>query len=279
MNDTPDRPRIRPASSDVFPERPAREQPTRPRPAVDESTYYEYLEAHTGEHSVSSGQTPVPVNPAFTHPGTGHTAAGHPVGAPAPVPPRRRTGPNVLGVIGGVLVLSLLAFLLVTAVLPDDGVEPAVLDTPPASGEGPRSGPNVSQASSSASDAEIDAELERLVTTGKAAAEEDLDGAWVVQLSAKQDGLRTDGRTWTKRDILSEFESTKARHPEAILLWSGDWKSYKLPDYWVTVLDTAYPGPEEALRKCRDLGLDRDHCFAKKLSTTEGPEKATRLNK
>lgn len=44
------------------------------------------------------------------------------------------------------------------------------------------------------------------------------------------------------------------------------------------MLDTGYEDPQEALAHCRELGIDRDHCFAKKLSTTEGPDEATKLN-
>ena len=63
-----------------------------------------------------------------------------------------------------------------------------------------------------------------------------------------------------------------------MLLWSGDWSTFRFNDYWITILGEAYDDPDEALAQCRALEIDRDHCFAKKLSTTEGPDESTKLN-
>jgi hypothetical protein len=129
-----------------------------------------------------------------------------------------------------------------------------------------------------ASEATAGEQLTAEVDEGTLIAQDRLAEQWVVQLSAKKPGLEANGRTWAEEDILAEYTENQRRHPEAILLWSGDWTSFRLSDFWVTVLAEPYDTPEEALETCRNLGLDRDNCFAKKLSTSEGPDGTRLLN-
>ena len=160
---------------------------------------------------------------------------------------------------------------------PDRGIQATDIESPSSS-----SAPDSPAPGDSTEDGEAPAtageQLDAHVTDGTRIAEEQLSDQWVVQLSAKKPGLEADERTWDEEAILQEFEENQRRHPEAVMLWSGDWSSFRLADFWVTVLAEPYDSPDEALATCTNLGLDRDNCFAKKLSKSEGPEGTTALN-
>ena len=271
----------------------------------DRSTYYEYIARHSAELPAQPGAavaeapaapSAVPPRPATPPPAAPDSAAapgsagaaGGAVGtrdagaAVTPAAPRgegrrRLTGRLVVGAVALLAVLAVGIGLGVTFLGPDRGVRATAIETPE-----PDPGPNGSAPGGSPDGAEppaaVPEQLETHVADGTRIAEERLEGRWVVQLSAKKPGLEADGRTWDDEAILEEFEENRRRHPEAVLLWSGDWSSFRLADFWVTVLAEPYDDPDEALATCRDLGLDRDHCFAKKLSTSEGPDGTTELN-
>lgn len=171
-----------------------------------------------------------------------------------------------------VAVLALGIGLGFTFLGPDRGIQATDIESPGSSSTPDDSGDG-GDAPATAGE-----QLGAHVTDGTRIAEQQLTDQWVVQLSAKKPGLEADQRTWDEEAILEEFEENQRRHPEAILLWSGDWSSFRLGDFWVTVLAEPYDSPDEALATCTNMGLDRDNCFAKKLSTSEGPDGTTALN-
>ena len=275
----------------------------------DRSTYYEYIAQHTGGTPSVPGQPSVPGHttgtpgapgaPAVHGAPAAHGGPGVPNGAGSPAVPDGAGSPSLPGgpSSGGMptpphgyapapfrwrgLVAGLVAIAVIVGVLivlgvvllgPDRGIQSTDDQTP-----GPS--PSASQAVPDSSVEETAGEqLAAQTDEGTAIAQEQLAEQWVVQLSAKKPGLEANGRTWAEEDILEEFTENQRRHPAAILLWSGDWSSFRLDDFWVTVLAEPYDNPEAALETCRHLGLDRDNCFAKKLSTSEGPDGTTKLN-
>ena len=204
--------------------------------------------------------------------GGGPAAPGSP-GAPAPF--------RLRGLLVGIVVLAVV--VTVTIVLgavflgPDRGMQATDAPSSDAQSSAPTTGTGESSPDAT-SQATAGEQLTAEVDEGTQIAQDRLAEQWVVQLSAKKPGLEANGKTWAEEDILAEFTENQRRHPEAILLWSGDWSSCRLDDFWVTVLAEPYDTPEEALETCRNLGLDRDNCFAKKLSTSEGPDGTTLLN-
>ncbi|WP_051297479.1 hypothetical protein [Brevibacterium album] len=201
--------------------------------------------------------------------------------AHAPQERRARRRGVVWGLVGFGLVVVVAAALGLVLGSPGGGMQATELDPPAAeetekSSDSPR--PEPSEGGGSTAPAPPAEQLDAHVAEGTRIAEAELAETWVVQLSAKKPGLETSGQTWTEAAILAEFEENRRRYPEAVMLWSGDWQSFKMGDYWITVLAEPYDSPEDALAKCTSLGIDRDNCYAKKLSTVEGPEDTTRLN-
>lgn len=101
---------------------------------------------------------------------------------------------------------------------------------------------------------------------------------WVPQLSSKRLGLVAEGRTWTASAILAEHQRLRQAYPGARLLWSGDWSTFSHSDFWVTVAGATFPTADGALAWCRSNDFDRDHCFAKLISTTHAVEGSTDYN-
>ena len=242
------------------------------------------LHAHQGTNG-SSDPTGSP-HPAAAGRGTGSGpasgagAAAAPSGAPAAgdgrTRPRRRWVALVVGTVALLAVVALGITLGFVFLGPDRGVQATDIETPTADPTDRATGSTPEDSEGAPPPAED--QLNEHVADGTRIAHEQLEGQWVVQLSAKKDGLEANGRTWDDEAILEEFEENQRRHPDAVLLWSGDWSSFRLSDFWVTVLAEPYDDPADALATCRNLGLDRDNCFAKKLSTSEGPDGTTELN-
>jgi hypothetical protein len=111
---------------------------------------------------------------------------------------------------------------------------------------------------------ELAAEVARDRTASQA-----LVGYWVPQLSAKKLGLVVSGVRYGYAEILADFQQLRARYPDALLLWSGDFTSFKYPDYWVTVVPETYTDGESANSWCEAAGIGPDDCFAKRLSHTD----------
>jgi hypothetical protein len=98
---------------------------------------------------------------------------------------------------------------------------------------------------------------------------------WVPQVSSKRVGLVAEGRTWSSADILGDHLALRQRFDGARLLWSGDWSTFSVPDWWVTVVGPAHVFPAGANRWCDVNGFETDDCFAKFISNDFGVEGTT----
>lgn len=101
---------------------------------------------------------------------------------------------------------------------------------------------------------------------------------WVPQLSSKRPGLVADGKVWNNAETLREHLDLRLRYPEVRLLWSGDWSTFSAPDFWITIAGVTFTDSTGALSWCRSHGLDRDHCYAKLVSTTHPIDGSTAFN-
>ena len=102
---------------------------------------------------------------------------------------------------------------------------------------------------------------------------------WVPQLSSKRPGLVADGIVWNNAEILREHLDLRLKYPEVRLLWTGEWSTFSVADFWVTIAGMTFPDAEGALAWCRDHGLDHEHCYAKLVSTTHPIDGSTAFNK
>ncbi|MGE3286279.1 MAG: hypothetical protein AB7J32_09275 [Pseudonocardia sp.] len=107
---------------------------------------------------------------------------------------------------------------------------------------------------------------------GDAATVETLLGKWVPQVSAKSVGLVVDGITFDEQRILADFQATAARYPDAVLVRSEDFTSFRSPGFWVTLVPVTFDTAGGANAWCEQERFAADDCFAKRLSRTEGPE-------
>lgn len=120
--------------------------------------------------------------------------------------------------------------------------------------------------------------LERQVELDRGAVSA-LVGSWVPQLSAKQPGLVVRGETFDHRLIWNDYLSSKQRYPGALLLWSGDFSSFKYPDFWITVVPEQFTTGEAANSWCVGQGIGKDDCYAKRLMHSGGYEGNTLVRK
>ncbi|HEX3789799.1 MAG TPA: hypothetical protein VHW44_18170 [Pseudonocardiaceae bacterium] len=119
------------------------------------------------------------------------------------------------------------------------------------------------------------AALQQEVNSDRDAVEQ-LVGEWVPQLSSKSDGLVADGMTYDYEAIWQDFQSKRQTDPEALLLWSGDYSSFSLRNFWVTVAPVPSGTPVAANSWCDDQGLGINDCFAKLISHIAGPSGSTK---
>jgi hypothetical protein len=102
---------------------------------------------------------------------------------------------------------------------------------------------------------------------------------WVPQLSSKRPELVAEGRTWTNEMILTEHQQLRQSYSNVRLLWSGDWSTFSDSSFWITIAGTGFATADEALAWCTSNGFDRNHCYAKLISTTHPVEGSTAYNK
>ncbi|SBS75479.1 putative Pyrrolo-quinoline quinone [uncultured Mycobacterium sp.] len=105
-----------------------------------------------------------------------------------------------------------------------------------------------------------------------------LTDRWVPQLSSKRPGLVADGIVWDNAATLREHLDLRLRYPEVRLLYSGDWSTFSAPDFWVTIAGVTFLDSDSALGWCRDHGFDREHCYAKLVSTSHPVDGTTAFN-
>ncbi|SMX98911.1 protein kinase [Brevibacterium antiquum] len=290
MSDFPPRPRIRPATSDDWQKDQSDRASLTSSPGqesaqsaadFDNSTYYEYLERHTGDVPVSKNRSRNAFTPAGASPfqeqsqnspgqpehGSNAPASGQIPLHPAPAAKKGNGAKITVVIIVIIMVLALLAFFGVRWLAPSTGAVPVDFGGDETGSASPSPSPSEPLVQPTASPQEA---LSAYTKEGTAKAE-DLEGQWVTQVSAKDVGLEADGKTWAAQDIVDEFETNRVKYPGAILIHSGDWDSYKDDNYWVTIIDTPYSDPEPALDQCRSWGLDRNHCLAKRLIKDGSP--------
>lgn len=106
---------------------------------------------------------------------------------------------------------------------------------------------------------------------------ETLVGQWVPQLSAKRPGMVVEDVTYDHVEILRDFRATQARYPDALLLFSGEYSSFKHGDFWITVEPLPHFDGQSANAWCDGEGIPVDDCYAKMISHTVGYEGATML--
>jgi hypothetical protein len=123
-------------------------------------------------------------------------------------------------------------------------------------------------------EADAHAELNAIVDAHRPVVES-LVGWWLPQLSSKRPGLEADGITYDYREILRDFRRTQTSHPDALLLYSGDYTSFKYGDFWITVVP--YPSDDGASANswCDSENIPADGCYAKLISHTVGYPNAT----
>lgn len=188
---------------------------------------------------------PSPVPPA---PSSNMTAGG--------TGPSRATVVMVALVAVLTLVLGVLVALIVRGPLGSPTVPGAGVGAPaPAPGAGP-------------ADPAGDLQATRRGDAGTVAG---LVGRWVPQLSAKKTGAVAEGRTWDDAAILDEHRQLKGQHPDARLVWSGDYASFRGGDFWITLIGRGFATAGEANAWCDRAGFDGDHCYAKRLTLGGGP--------
>jgi len=101
---------------------------------------------------------------------------------------------------------------------------------------------------------------------------ESVVGRWIPQIGSKQVGTVDRGTTYDEAAIWADVLAAKARFPQAQLLRSDDYSSFRRGGFWVLVVAVPFAGPEEANAWCLAEGLGPDDCFAKRLSHSEGPQ-------
>lgn len=101
-------------------------------------------------------------------------------------------------------------------------------------------------------------------------AAEQLVDHWVPQLSSKRPGLVADGITYDYPQIWANFVQLRAQHPDVLLIWSGNYVSYKLTNFYVTIVAESYSDGASANQWCDGNGFAPEDCYAKLLSHSGG---------
>ncbi|GAA4915670.1 hypothetical protein EV188_1115 [Actinomycetospora succinea] len=138
-------------------------------------------------------------------------------------------------------------------------------------------GPPVAAAPAPTSPPTDPSEALRAQQRSDAGATEALAGTWVPQLSAKKVGMTVDGRTYDYAAVLADHQQLRQTYPDAVLVWSGDWSSFRGQDFWVTVVNRSFPTGDAANAWCAQAGIGSDDCYAKRLSRTGGYAENTAL--
>jgi hypothetical protein len=89
---------------------------------------------------------------------------------------------------------------------------------------------------------------------------------WVPQIASRRE------YEYSPRglDVRTEHAQLVDQFPQALLLLSGDYTSYRVPDYWVTIVGTPFDTAEGANSWCDRAGLPPDDCYAKYISSRVG---------
>jgi serine/threonine-protein kinase len=107
--------------------------------------------------------------------------------------------------------------------------------------------------------------LDNEVVQDRTAAEQ-LVGYWVPQLSSKRPGMSVHGVSYDYPEIWADFHKLRTNYPDALLIWSGNYVSFKSADFYVTVVPGQYSDGQSANEWCDEAGLAPEDCYAKFLS-------------
>ena len=212
------------------------------------------------------------------------------VGPSVPPPPRRPTPPPrtptprrrpwslplwvsvaVLAIV--VIVVAATSFGGKSSTGTGDGSGPTPAPTGPTA-----TSPTITQeAPSSAAPSESPAQyLQDQAASDQDDVEARLVGAWVPQISSKNEGLDVGGHIFTEQDVADDHRQLRSEYPDVRLVWSGDYSSFKGQNFWVTIVGIPFSTADEANAWCDAQNLTADQCFAKRLSHTEGPQGNTK---
>ncbi|MCT2588264.1 hypothetical protein [Actinophytocola gossypii] len=192
------------------------------------------------------------------------------------------------GAVAGAVAVAVLAVVAAVTLTSGGSGEPTEADRPagrvtvyqttevPASGAVLPSEPRESVEPEPDDDASALAELQRLRDEDRPEVEA-LVEQWVPQLSAKRPGLVVNGITYDHLEILRDFLGTQARYPDALLLFSGDYSSFRYGNFWITVVPLPQLDGPAANLWCDAEGIPVDDCYAKMISHTTGYADATEL--
>ena len=251
------------ASNRVSLDKASTEQHTTPEAA------YGYPTGHDPAARYAAAQHPASQYPSGQHPPTGYPMAGYP-------PQYGQQGPSVArGVILGLAMACIIALVIGCVV-----VWKKVSDTSDTTTETTTAQVGQPQPGPATITTYVDPEAQAANDLAAATASDTAymrsnDNRWTAQVSAKWPGLSAEGRTWDNAAIYSEYVSMRQRYPNVRLLRSADWPVFTQDHWWVIVSAQQFSTPSSALSWCVSQSLDKDHCFAKFISSTSGPDGST----
>lgn len=210
-------------------------------------------------------------------------------GATLPTSAPERRGPSavlVVAVVAVVAVLGLVAGVVLggrggsDAASTDGGtsigeVEPSGSD-PSDGNQGASSTPEPTTTTSSTSTTttaprspeEIATDGLREAVAAGAPIADGIIGQWVPQLASKKPDVELRDGTFSKQYILDEYLGLKARYPDAILLWSdaySSWRKKGSTGFYITLLPRPM-GSKDAVRSwCAAEGLGTAQCLAQQV--------------
>jgi serine/threonine protein kinase, bacterial len=112
---------------------------------------------------------------------------------------------------------------------------------------------------------------------------------WHPHIVAIHDRGECEGRLWISMDYVDGTDGARMlrdHYPvgmpatDAIRIVSAvaEALDYAHPDFWVTIVGDTFPDAASALAWCTRKNLDRDHCYAKLVSTTHPVHGSTAFN-
>lgn len=86
---------------------------------------------------------------------------------------------------------------------------------------------------------------------------------YTTQLSSKRKDMVIDGKTWSYRDILAHFIKLRDKHPDVLLIWSGDWPNYDgdQTKYYVILSGESFASTDDAWSWCSTNDYEQTDCF------------------
>lgn len=217
-----------------------------------------------------------PVSPQFPEPGT--IPQPLPYTPQAPLPKHRSPTNLVLPIVVTAAVVALIAAGVVVFVLPRfettaDAGPSTVGAAPPLSSAEPTTETTTTtttEPTTTTPTAATAADLAQEVATDHNTAES-LVGQWVPQISSKRLGLVVDGVTFGYPEIMADFQTLKARYPQAFMVKSDDYTNFSGKDFWVTLVATSFGTADETNAWCDQQGFAEQDCYASRLMHTGGP--------